>query len=224
MRGRRRRRAIRWTAGFAVVAVLGVAGGFVVLGTDVLAVREVAVVGNSQLGVDEVRRAAAVPLGTPLARLDTAAVARRVRALPPVDSVAVERAWPNKVTVRLTERAPVAFVPGRTGGVLLDRNGMAYRTVAARPTGVPVVKAGSTPARKAAATVAGELTPQLRVRLVAIEVPEKDRITLRLSKGLTVRWGGPERSDRKATVATALLSRKDATLIDVTSPEVVTVR
>jgi cell division protein FtsQ len=226
VRGRRRRRALRWAVAVVAVVVLVLAGGWVALGTDVLAARSVDVVGNRSLADSDVRRAAAVPMGTPLARLDTRAVARRVRTLAPVDTVSVERTWPHTVTVRLTERTPVAYVPSGSGGVLLDRSGVAYRRVPSRPAGLPVVKmpgSASPSERRAAATVAAALTGALRQRLVAIEVPESDRITLRLSKGLTVRWGSADRSDRKATVTTALLS-KDASLIDVTSPEVVTVR
>ena len=48
-------------------------------------------------------------------------------------------------------------------------------------------------------------------------------VTLRLTRDRTVVWGSPERGDRKATVLTALMSRR-ADVYDVSAPDAPTTR
>jgi len=191
-------------------------------------VRAVQVRGTVTVPADQVRERAAVPIGTPLARVDLAAVRARVAAIPVVESVTVDRSWPGTLTVRVRERAPVAVVPLTRGGfALVDADGVAFRSVAARPPGVPLVVVRS-PGRDdrataAALTVLRSLTPQLRAQLVSVQAPTAEQVTLVLAKGRSVFWGDAGDSDRKAVVATALL-RRPGTRIDVSAPGVVTVR
>ena len=85
---RRFRRPSRsWLRPVLYVAISAVALGllgWVLYGTSLLGVREISVSGSHISGPDAVRAAAAVPLGTPLARLDIDEVADRIRALPSV--------------------------------------------------------------------------------------------------------------------------------------------
>lgn len=104
--GRRRLRRLVVVA--TVVSVL--IGAAYATQTPLLDVDRVAVVGAAHTGVDEVRRAAGVARGDALISVDGAAVARRVEELPWVASVRVERSWPSTLTVRVTEREPVALV------------------------------------------------------------------------------------------------------------------
>jgi len=71
------------------------------------------------------------------------------------------------------------------------------------------------------ARVIGALTPQLRSLLEELSADTPTRIVLKLSDGRVIRWGDAERSDIKATVATALLDRP-ARIIDVSVPDVAT--
>ncbi len=83
---------------------------YVVGFTGVLGVRQVTVTGVRALSADQVRAAAGVPDGQPLARVDTGAVADHVRALPGVERVAVARSWPGTLRITITERHGVAVV------------------------------------------------------------------------------------------------------------------
>src|SRR5689334_8397499 len=104
---RRWRAARPWLVG---AAGLGLAGplGWLVYGTPVLGVRHVSVHGATFVSPDEVRTAAAVRAGTPLASLDLSAVRRRVATLAPVRAARIERDWPSTVLIVITERVPVA--------------------------------------------------------------------------------------------------------------------
>jgi cell division protein FtsQ len=58
----------------------------------------------------EIMEAASVPLKTPIFKLDLKEIAHRVEALPWVRSCEVRRVLPDKLTVRVIERQPVALI------------------------------------------------------------------------------------------------------------------
>ncbi|GAA4218816.1 cell division protein FtsQ/DivIB [Actinocatenispora rupis] len=226
-RARRHRSRVLLALGAGVLAVAVVIAALVVVyQTSAFAVRDVRVDGSRALAAD-VRTAAAVPPGTPLADVDLAATARRVRTLPPVRTAVVSREWPHTVVVTVTERTPAAAVPQGHTVRLVDATGVVFRTVASAPRGLPTIQVAhpgpADDSTRAALTVLAALTPKLRADLRRIEVPRPTRVTLRLSDGRSVVWGDASRSDRKAAAATALLSQ-DGSTIDVSAPDLVTVR
>lgn len=223
---RRLRAAAPWAAGLGVL----LAGGLVawlLYGTSVLGVRQVRVEGTAILSADQVRAAAALPPDTPLARVDLDQVRRRVAALPPVARVDVERDWPDRVRISVVERTPVAAVPGDGGFRLLDGSGVVFHTVAARPAGLPLVRLNQPdprdPTTRSALRVLAALTPELRDRVVEVVAEAPARIRLLLPDNRVVIWGDATDNETKAKVATALLDHP-GTQIDVSAPEVVTVR
>jgi len=225
-RQRRLRAAMPWLIGAGVLLVAG-ALAWVVYGTAVLGVREVRVVGAEALGVDQVLAAAAVQPDRPLARVDVGEVGARVRDLPAVDRAVVTRSWPSTVVIEVVERVAVAAVPSGGVFVLIDDEGVPFRTVTAQPAGLPLAKL-STPAADdqntvSALTVLAALSDELREQLVAVSVASPVRIRLELRKGRAVVWGDDTDSDRKSTVATALL-REKGNEIDVSAPRVVSIR
>ena len=212
-----------WLVAAGLVA-LGLLG-WVAYGTSVLGVREISVNGATIVTADQVRAVAAVPLGTPLARVDTHAVAARVAGLAPVASVDVSRSWPGTLVIDVTERVAAAVVTLPTGFVVLDPTGVTFQTLPAAPAGIVALKVASPgpsdPATLAALHVLAALTAQLRSQLMAVSAPSPDAIRLELAGGRVVIWGGADQSDVKARVATALLARPGKT-IDVSAPDVAT--
>jgi cell division protein FtsQ len=225
-RQRRLRAALPWAVGLGVLLVAGVLI-WVVYGTAVLGVRDVRIEGTAVLTPMQVQEAAAVPMRKPLARVDLDQVRKRVERLAPVDRAVVSRSWPSTLVVKVIEREPVAAVPSGKEFQLIDDEGVAYRTVSRRPDGLPVAQL-TAPGKgdvntRSALTVLSSLTPQLRDQLVQISVAGPARISLELRKDRTVIWGDETASPRKAKVATVLLSQKGDT-IDVSAPNVVTIR
>jgi cell division protein FtsQ len=210
----------------ATVTVLLVAG-WLVLGTRVFDVRTVAVQGAVTVRQATVREAAAVRLGSPLGRVDVDGVRKRVADLGPVAKVQVYRTWPHTLTVQITERQPVAVVRRRGGYAELDAGGVPFRTVARRPAGLPLVEVARPGPKdrptRSVLVVAAALSPELRAQLVRIAAPTAEQVTVVLTGGRQVFWGDSDRSDRKSTVATALLARPGKR-IDVSAPRVVTVK
>jgi cell division protein FtsQ len=215
-----------WVVG-AVVLVGLAALAWVVLATPVLGVRVVEVNGTTIAGPDQVRSVAAVPRGTPLARVDTGAVADRVGALPSVAQVVVRRWWPDTLVITVRERSPVAVVAAGSDFLVVDGSGVVFDRRHRRPDGAVLIRVArpgpDDPATRAALRVVAALTPALRERVRAVEATSATAITVRLRGNRAVVWGDAERSDTKAAVATVLVDRPGRT-IDVSAPDVATVR
>ncbi len=226
-RGRARRRT-RLTVTLSVTALLALLGvaGWLLLGTGVLGVHDVEVTGTSRLDPAEVRSVAAIESGIPLARLDTGAVADRLRRLPVVRTVDVERSWPRGVTIRVQERTPAAVQARGQAFALVDREGVEFAQVQRRPAGLPLVSApvdAGPPALRAALDVLDQLTGPVRDQVRQVRAATAEQVELRLTRGRTVLWGSPERGARKAAVLAVLISRT-AQVYDVSAPDSPTTR
>lgn len=223
----------RWPWVLAVVLLLAVIGGavYVVRSTPMFAVRQVAVVGVGDVGVGErvtaeVRRATADEVGTPLIRVDTAAVRARVAALPDVAAVSVERGWPNTLTVSVTPRVPVAVTNANDAWWLMDAAGLPYRSTPDKPAGlIPVELAApgpGDPATAAALCVVEALPADLPVPVTAIRAESPYRVVLQLADERSVVWGDCSSSVRKAAVLPVMLAQP-GTVFDISDPSMVTV-
>jgi cell division protein FtsQ len=166
-----------------------------------------------------VRGAAKIVHGTPLVRVDTAAVTRRVERLPDVASAQVSTSFPTTVTIVVVERRPVAYLPTAGGATLVDRTGARYRTVAVAPAGLPRLAGTASRSTAAAlAAVAAALPADVRAQVRSIQALDPNSITLLLDGGRLVRWGSSARSADKARVLPVLLRGQDDQ-IDVTDPD-----
>ncbi|GAA2906912.1 hypothetical protein Acy02nite_12010 [Actinoplanes cyaneus] len=225
-RQRRLRAALPWLVGAGVLLVAG-AVVWLVYGTAVFGVRTVEVAGTQTIDPAQVRAAAAVPERRPLARVDLGEVGARVRGLAPVDKVTVTRSWPSTVRIEVVERVAVAAVPVDGRFTLIDDDGVPFRQVAAAPSGVPLARLSSPGPADAntgsALKVLAALSDDLREQLAAVSVTSPVAIRLELRDKRVVIWGDDTESPLKSEVATALLSRK-ATEIDVSAPQIVTIR
>jgi cell division protein FtsQ len=196
--------------------------------SPVLVTRSVRVEGVPAGEVPDIVRRAAVPMGTPLAKVDTRAISRRVAALASLASVTVSRSYPNTVLIRAARRVPVLAVKDPQGQVeVVDAEGIAYATVTAPPQGVPLINTvespSSTESLRAAMTVLRALSPEQRSRVTDVTVMGPNMVTLKLG-GVTVVWGGASEPQLKVEVMTALLRQKDARTIDVSAPRTPVIR
>ena len=227
----RRQWARRWGVLRAVLGVLllsGVVSGAVWLlfFSRVFAVTGVEVRGEHSLTGDQVRLAAAVPGGTPLATLDTAAIDARVEALAPVRAAEVTRLWPDRVLVRVRERTPVAVVEIGDSLRGMDADGVVFLEYRTPPRGLPSVVVGEgahSDALVEAARVVSALPRRVSVAVDHVEVATIDQISLVLRDGRVVRWGSADDSAVKSEVLGALLAQP-ARSYDVSVPGQPTLR
>jgi cell division protein FtsQ len=86
-------------------------------------VNNVEVVGASQLDPNEVRSLASLD-GDSMLRLDTTGAEERIRYLPALKSVRVEREWPQTVRIILEERQPWAYWQVGDKSYVIDSEGI----------------------------------------------------------------------------------------------------
>lgn len=222
LRGGRRLLAVA-----VLVAVVVALSVWLVAFSPVLGVRTVDVQGTRFLTAAQVRAAAGIHSGTPLVRLDTAAVVRRVEQLPAVRSARVHTHFPNGVTISITERTAVGFVEQDSRFVLVDGDGVQFRTMSVRPARLPQFAlpggAQAVPAARAVAGVAADLGAGLLAQVQSIQAFDPSAITLLLVDRRVVRWGSADRSADKARILPTLLAQP-GTQYDVSNPDQVVAR
>jgi len=225
-----RRRAVPVRAAFLTALILAILAGaaWALLGSSLLVVRHVVVTGNRLVTAAQVRTAARIPAGQPLARVDTGAAAHRVERIAAVLSVTVRRSWPDTVVITVRERTPVLAVRAAGGYDLVDEHGVIVRWAAHRPAGMAVLTAplaglrGSSGVR-AAALVLRQLPAQLRAQIVAVSAPSATAVTLHLNGRVTVLWGGIGHAAQK-WAELELLFKTHARSYDVSDPSTAVTR
>ncbi len=223
------RRAV--VAGLAAVGLLVAGGTYLLYGSPWLRVGRITVSGTRVLTPEQVRAASGVPTGEALASVDPAQVESAVGlALPRIDSVVAERSWPDTLVLKVTERTPRALLKKGGKFIEVDANGVRYATDPTAPAGVPLVElTASASAAKgyfstevllhAAVQVAADLPESVHKQTKSIRVVSFDAISLELTGGRSVLWGGPQDGAHKGVALTALLkAATGATHYDVSAP------
>ena len=209
-----------WLAGTLVVLTGGL---WLVELSPVLVVRSVRVEGVPPRAVATIVSQAAVPTGTPLARVDTFAIAHRVLAMGTLAEVMVSRSWPSTIVIAVRPRVPVLVVKNPQGQLqVVDAQGVAYAVVSAAPRGVPLINTvnnnpPSKDSMRAGITVLQALSTVQRLKVTNVTVSGANMVTLQLG-AVTVAWGGASEPELKVKVMTALLRRTHAGTIDVSAP------
>lgn len=217
-----------WKAAFfalTAAAILATAG-WALLGSSLLVARSVRVTGAPAAQQAEVLRAAGIARGTPLIRINTATVTRRVEQITQIQSAQVSRDWPDSVVITVRERTPALVVASGGGFALIDRFGVVTGHAATRPPGLTLLASAppdlaslrGSPAIQAAVTVLRQLPPSIRGLVRAVAAPSADAVTLDLQRGISVLWGGTDRPAAKAAEL-AILMRTRASFYSVANPD-----
>jgi cell division protein FtsQ len=213
-----------WRTAFfgALILAILAGAGWAVLGSSWLVVRHIDVRGNRLVPAAQVRRAARIPVGQPLARVNTAAAARRVGQITAVLSATVSRSWPDTIVITVQERTPALSVAAGRGYDLVDGYGVTVRWAARQPAGLPLLTSPpavlrGSPVVRAAALVLGQLPRPLRARVVSVSAASAVAVTLHLTRGITVLWGAPGLAAQKLAELDLLL-RTHARFYDVSDP------
>jgi len=226
----RRRRVAAALVAVLLLAALGLVARVVLYDSRLFDVQGVQVQGLSVLPESDVVGVAAVPIGAPLASIDTGAVADRVATLPAVALATVKRSWPHTVTVIVNERVPVATAGTPTGVGLVDAGGVVYPGTP--PPGLPRLVFGAVgpddPTTRSALAALATLPPSVRSQVITVDatvagsgVPGE--VTFGLTENRQIVWGSDERAAEKAAVLVPLLTQPGR-VFDVTSPDLPTIR
>jgi cell division protein FtsQ len=224
---RRRHRPDLWKTLFFVVAVVALVGGvaWALLGSNFFVVRSVHVTGAGSIPRQKVLAAAGVAIGTPLIRVDGAAVARRVDKITQVQSASVRRSWPDSIVIAVVPRRPTFLVRAGRGYEVIDSYGVVLGRASRPRPGLVLLRAQAGPdtalrgnaAVLAAGAVVRRLPGWLRHRLVEMRALRGPRVILILRRRVTVVWGDAANGSAKAAEV-AILLRTKATYVDVSDP------
>jgi len=218
----RRWRWVKRMLWVALVVALLVGALWVVWRSPLLAVQQITVRGTTALTPERVIEQTNVPLGTPLAAVDTEAVAERVRSLPRVGFVEVRRGFPHELVVVVDDRIAVAVISAGGRWRTIDSAGQDVDSVRAKPA-LPIIVADSEAGTRAALAVIAAVPKSVKQRTRSVSATSRDSVELTLESGAVVRWGDASESERKAEVLVALL-RQPGRVYDVSAPGLPTIR
>lgn len=225
-----RRESELWRAACFVFAAVAIVAGlaWALLGSSLLVVRSVQVTGEHLVTRAQVLGAADIRTGTPLIRISTSAVARRVERLTQIQSAQVSRDWPDKIVISVLERTPALAVAEPGGFGLIDAFGVTVRQSASEPPSMPLLTAPApgpgaslrgSPAVRAAVTVLRDLPAALQHRIKSVSAQAASAVTLHLAGGIEILWGGTDRAAPKLREL-SILMRVHAHYYDVSDPAV----
>jgi cell division protein FtsQ len=204
---------------FLIIITLVLVGVWLVFFSSVFAVKTVKVTGVDAALEQQVIAVAPVPMGEPIAKVDTAAIGSAVQgALPWIASVDVRRGYPNDIVIAVTPRVAVAQ---STDGQAIDADGIAYHSPTALPKKLLTIDGSDPDALGTAVRIYRQLPPEIARKIASLTAKSRDDVTFTLGSGAVVRWGNDQKADQKIAVLTALLPRR-ARMYDVSAPELPT--
>lgn len=227
---RARRRRFGYQLGGALTGALLV---WVAVWSPLLKVKNVELEGGSHTTSAEVARAAGLDDKDHLLFVSATDVTARVRALPWVKSVKVDRLLPNTVRIRIEERDSAMVLTTPSGSWTLDGSGRVLEH-GGEGRGLPVLAASGLDSPDPGETITslsvlaavralGSMPDRLSERVKAAFAPTSERISFALDGGVQVRYGAAEELRDKHEVVLALLDQlqregRTAGYIDVRVP------
>jgi len=221
---RTRRRRIAWLSAAGVVAVVaGVVA--VAVFSPLLALRTIEVEGTSATTADSIREAVSDQLGTPIALVDQDRIREELSRFPIIRSFVTEVVPPHSLVIRVVEREPIGVLERGDAFDVVDAAGVVLRSAGTRPEDMPAIRLPGvgvdSSAFRSVARVLMALPQALHDQVDTITASTSEDVTLILSDGTRVLWGGSGNSQLKAEVLDALIAQKlkDVVQYDVSAPD-----
>jgi cell division protein FtsQ len=197
----------RWTiVAFAVVVVATLA--VAVTYTGLFAAKDIELRGSHDIPREKILSLARVNQRSNVFHLDARAVERRLRRDPRIVEAHVIKSLPDRLTIEIVQRMPVAVtgtpetLVGADGVVIGPADDAVDLPALIAPDGGPL----ATGALSAAAATAGALDPGLRRAVDAVVVGSDGGVVVRLAAGFSASFGDASDLDAKAASLGALLS------------------
>lgn len=228
LRGRRRLKVLLV---LCVGTLIALGAWWTVLHSPWFDVDAVTVQGVERTDPAEVIAAADIEVGQPLLNIETSAAEQAVAALPWVATVDADAGLGGEVSLVVTERVPVAAVPGADGWLVVDADGRVLEHRVGVPTDVTVVEGRAWNAEPGgwigegalpALDVAALLPANLRTIVASVRSDARG-LQLVLFGGGVVELGDALELDQKFLSTLTLLMRVDLGCldrIDVRAPRV----
>ena len=177
------------------------------LRSPLFAVHDITVEGTARLSEAHVLRIAGISEGENLFTFDAGEARRRLEADPWVATAEVSRHLPHAITVRITERVPVAAIETHLGWEVLAPDGVVLATPAEEPH-LPTITA-AVPGDDVAtlgARLLGAMDPDLRSAVGGLTLGVDGVVRLVLRSGVSVSYGDADEAVEKAQALAAVLA------------------
>jgi cell division protein FtsQ len=225
----RRRRVIWLSITGSLVAVLIFVG--IGVFTPILALQTITVEGAARVPADQIVTALQSEINKPLPMVNMDSVRQAVEAQPLVKSYSTVASPPHTLVIKIVERSPIGYLPSATGFTMVDPAGVVMENSEERTPGIPLftVEGDSTksPGFQAGVDVLESLPSSLAGQVDQVIAKTTDDVTLVLTGGARVFWGGPENAAFKNHVLSKLLAVNPVGSVseyDVSSPKTAVVR
>jgi cell division protein FtsQ len=202
-----------------------------------LDVDRIDIIGSTKLTPAQLAARTGVKIGSPMVFVDPGRLADELRRDPHFLRVAVTRQFPSRVSIRLTDRQPLARVAGPKLGVIVGEGGIVMDVARGdeflRTINVdrdPTTKPGARlPEHLAAAVdVAGSMGLELAVKIRSITITPSGELVFELTSGGKVLFGTTDDADRKLSATRTMLGSQVDTRgvcqLDVRVPSAPTMR
>ena len=120
---KRKRRIRRRKRIVTAVLLFGAAIG--ILFTPLFDLSEVVIEGNEKITAEEIIKKGELEVGKNLFTFNLNKIGGRLEKIPYVNSLLIKRKLPDKIVIKITESAPVAYIPAKNGYVVIDKTGKA---------------------------------------------------------------------------------------------------
>ena len=225
-----RRRRIMWASIAGSLAAILVFVGVGVF-TPVLALQTITVEGATRVPADQIVAALQPQINKPLPLVDMGAVRKAVEAQPLVKSYSTVAVPPHTLVIKIVERSPIGYLVSNGDLIMVDPAGVVLEHSTERIPGIPVITVDGASAQSkgftAAVDVISSLPSALAGQLDEVIANTTDDVTLILTGGARVFWGGPENAAMKNRVLSQLLAVNPVGSVseyDVSSPKTAVVR
>ena len=225
-----RRRKIIWgsiAGSLAAIMIFVSVGVF----TPVLALQTIAVEGATRVPADQIMAALQPQINKPLPLVDMGAVRKAVEAQPLVKSYSTVALPPHTLLIKIVERSPIGYLSVDGNLIMVDPAGVVLEQSTEKTLGIPIITVEGNSAQSkgfvAAVDVINSLPSALAGQLEEVIANTTDDVTLVLTGGARVFWGGPENAAMKNRVLSQLLAVNPVGSVseyDVSSPKTAVVR
>lgn len=192
---------------------------------------ETTVTGTGYVSEETITQVTGPQMGRSILLADTSGAADEIATIPGVKDAEVDRAWPNRLRVTVTEREPAAVVKNGSATHVVDLDGVVLPKASAQGKDLRTltVKGEAIDPERTQEALMATLTtidPALLKQVTGIEASTPSNVTVKIttdSGPKTIIWGTAEDGELKSKVVQALLKQPGST-IDVSAPHSPTTR
>jgi cell division protein FtsQ len=190
----------------AILVTLLVVGGYLFSLSHTFYPHTIDVSGNRVVSKDAILGAAQIELDRNIWLQNTAAMTKRIEAIPYIDTAAVHRHFPGTISIDVKERAPFAVLD--TGGTraIVDHTMRVLQAAGPDDATLPVLVAKSQPDAQALA-VALEAALVAHLDPALLDFDKYGDVEMTLRGGVRVYFGDPSTVAQKVTLVEPILAK-----------------